>query len=157
MLDPSDFRHPVCHDCRFVLWQNPKPSVEALIVRTRRGTPEILLGRRASQPQVGLWDLPGGFLNSGEMPEAALVRECEREVGVRVRVGELICAVTDKFLDSHIISLCYLCEPEFGDARPVDIIDTVQWFPVARPPDGLAFEGVREALAALQRWLGTAR
>src|SRR2546422_7612566 len=76
---------PVCQACGFVLWQNPKPSVEALILRGKGGNTEVLLGRLGVGPGMGRWTAPGGFLNLGDEPEAALLRECQRELGVSVR------------------------------------------------------------------------
>jgi hypothetical protein len=43
-IDYPGVKHPVCTACGFVLWQNRKPSVEALIVRGEDAATEILLG-----------------------------------------------------------------------------------------------------------------
>ena len=37
----------------------------------------------------GVWDLPGGRLESGEHPERALKREIEEELGINATVGEI--------------------------------------------------------------------
>jgi len=50
----------------------------------------VLLARRARAPYAGLWDLPGGFLEAGETPEAALGRELREELGARVRRARLV-------------------------------------------------------------------
>ncbi len=43
----ADITHPACAACGFVLWQNPKPTVEALIVREAEGgRSEVLLGHQ---------------------------------------------------------------------------------------------------------------
>jgi NUDIX domain len=73
---------PVCQACGFVLWQNPKPSVQALILRGNGRNAEVLLGRRGTGPGKGYWSAPGGFLNLVDEPPPALIRECERELGV---------------------------------------------------------------------------
>jgi ADP-ribose pyrophosphatase YjhB (NUDIX family) len=149
-FDYPAIRHPACTQCGFVLWQNPKPSVEALIVRKHPGGPEVLLGRRAQEPSLGLWDAPGGFLNAGDDLEGALIRECRREMGVEVRVGELVGAFEDQFLGVPVISLVFASEIASGEPRPAGVIDLVDWFPIHDTPP-LAFPAVERAITALRR------
>lgn len=142
---------PVCEECGFVLWQNPKPSVEALILRGAGAGAEILLGQRGIEPAKVRWDVPGGFLNLGDEPEAALIRECRREFGVSVRVCELVAAFTDTF-EGGMLALYYRCEIKSGLPRAADIVDAVSWFPVLAPPE-MAFKGAAKALRVLQQHL----
>jgi len=143
--------HPVCQSCGFVLWQNPKPSVEALIVRGMGRDPDVLLGRLGTGAGKGRWDAPGGFLNLGDEPEAALIRECQREFGVSVRVCELIGAFTETSHGGEV-ALFYRCELQSGEPRAADIVDAVDWFPVSTPPE-FAYKSVENALRALQERL----
>jgi 8-oxo-dGTP diphosphatase len=143
---------PVCGACGLVLWHNPKPSVEALILRGKDRDSEVLLGRRATAPGMGRWTTPGGFLNLGDEPEAALVRECQRELSVIVRVCELIGAFTDTFAGGEL-ALFYRCELMSGQPRPADIVDRVGWFRVVAAPQ-MALESEEKALRALQQRLG---
>ena len=140
---------PVCQTCGFVLWQNPKPSVEALILRGVGANAEVLLGRIAIGAGRGRWSTPGGFLNLGDEPEPALIRECQREVGVSVRVCELLGAFTDTFAGGEL-ALFYRCELQSGEPTPADIVDEVAWFPVVALPE-MAFEGEQKAVRALQQ------
>ncbi|MGH9199078.1 MAG: NUDIX hydrolase [Acidimicrobiia bacterium] len=142
---------PVCQTCGFVLWQNPKPSVQALILRGNGRSAEVLLGRLGMGPSKGRWTAPGGFLNLGDEPEPALIRECERELGVSVRVSELIGAFTDTFAGGEL-ALFYRCELQSGEPRPADIVDAVAWFPVLASPE-MAFESEGKAVRALQERL----
>ncbi len=55
---------------------------------------KILVARR--KPGLvagGMWEFPGGKLEEGEAAERCLERELEEELGVRVRVGKLLCSV----------------------------------------------------------------
>ncbi len=152
-VEYPDVRHPVCATCGFILWQNVKPSVEALIIRGEAPHIEVLLGRRiADLPQVR-WDIPGGFLNAGDRIEPALIRECRREMGVDVAVGDLVGAFEGMFYDIPIVDLIYVCRIVSGDPTPHDYIDEVRWFPLGAPPE-LAFPIIGEAIEALQRMLG---
>jgi 8-oxo-dGTP diphosphatase len=138
--------HPTCTVCGFVLWQNPKPTVEALIVRERDGVLDVLLGRRTD----GSWDAPGNFLNRGDVIESALVRECKREMDVHVEVEAIIGAFDDEFEGEPIVTLVYRCKLTGGEPRAADIIEEVRWFPLHGLPK-IAYPSISRALAALGR------
>ena len=152
-VEYADVLHPVCVKCGFILWQNVKTSVEALILRGEAPHVEVLLGRRIADAPRVTWDIPGGFLNAGETIESALIRECKREMSVDVAVGELVGAFEGMFYDIPIVDLIYACQIISGDPTPHDYIDEVRWFPLGNPPE-LAFAIVGEAIAALRRKLG---
>ena len=145
-------RHPACTRCGFILWQNLKPCVDALIVRGAGRDAEVLLGRRAIEPSKRLWDTPGGFLNVADTPEDRLMRACSAEMGIRVSVEELLGAFTDRFAGVPIVTLYYRCKPERGQPRPGEVVDQVRWFPVSQPPP-LAFPAVEQALRVLRERL----
>ena len=46
----------------------------------------FLARRRTSLNHGGLWELPGGKIEEGEAPEAALVRELSEELGIGARI-----------------------------------------------------------------------
>jgi 8-oxo-dGTP diphosphatase len=78
--------HEACPNDDFVLWHDPK-VVTAVIVEAPGG---VLLGRRGIEPGLGLWCLPGGFVNDDEGPLDAAVRECREEIGAGVEVTGLV-------------------------------------------------------------------
>ncbi len=64
--------------CGRVVYQNPIPSVAAILMREGR----VLLVRRNIDPGYGLWGLPGGFVELDETLEQAVTREVEEETGL---------------------------------------------------------------------------
>jgi len=145
--------HPACVACGFVLWQNLKPSVEALIIRGQGAGTEVLLGRRRMDSGETLWDLPGGFLNADDRLQDALRRECMREMAIEVDARDLLGVFEDVFAGSRIISIVYVCGVVSGEPRGADIIDEAQWFPLRDTPP-VACAAVGESIAAMQARVG---
>lgn len=55
------------------------------------GTGRLLAAQRADPPELaGGWELPGGKVDPGEDEHTALVRECQEELGVLIKVGERV-------------------------------------------------------------------
>jgi 8-oxo-dGTP diphosphatase len=77
---------PHCPSCGFIAWRNPLVATMVVV-----GTPDgIVLGRRAIEPGLGLWCLPGGFVNEDEPPLEAAARECAEEILARVEITSLL-------------------------------------------------------------------
>jgi 8-oxo-dGTP diphosphatase len=63
--------------------QYARPALTADIVAVRPGeVPRVLLVRRGNEPFAGRWALPGGFVDEGERPEEAALRELAEETGL---------------------------------------------------------------------------
>ncbi|HKR23669.1 MAG TPA: (deoxy)nucleoside triphosphate pyrophosphohydrolase [Allosphingosinicella sp.] len=102
------------------------------------GSGRVLLQRRApGRAMAGLWEFPGGKVEPGELPEAALIREVEEELGVALDAAALApaCFASAPVGDRHMILLLYLCRRWRGEPRPLDA-SALKWLaPVAMDPD----------------------
>jgi len=67
-----------CPRCGWTFYDNPVFASVAIICRRGR----MLLAKRANPPYAGTWDLPGGFIEAGETPEAGMRRELREELSV---------------------------------------------------------------------------
>ena len=81
----------------------------------------------------GMWNLPGGFIGYGEHPEASVQRECQEEIGARIKIIRLlgIYAQTFERTGGYMISFVYLGKRLTQTLRPhPDEIDAIAWMPV---------------------------
>jgi ADP-ribose pyrophosphatase YjhB (NUDIX family) len=137
-----------CTSCGFVHYANTVPAVSALVVDDER---RILLGRRALEPDAGLWDTPGGFLEEGEDPAGALRRELLEETGLTIEVGDFVGMFSDRYGDgpdaTAVLNLVWEVRIAGGEPGAADDVSELRWF----APDALPAES---ELAF--RWLGPA-
>ena len=117
---------------------NPLLHVVAGVIRDERG--RVLLAQRPSgKPHAGFWEFPGGKIESGESPEAALFRELHEELGIHARVGRRLIAVPhqDIVLEAYrVIDFAGTVCPQEGQKLAwiaVEDIDTALLPPADRP------------------------
>ena len=72
--------------CKLCKFNNPKGTVTAVVIKNGA----LLVLKRNEEPFKGMWDLPGGYMNAGEMPEQAIRREFKEELGVEPRTCDFI-------------------------------------------------------------------
>jgi len=134
---------PVCPQCRYIHFQDPKVAAAVLVEEGSR----VLLVRRANEPFRGLWTLPAGFVNGGENPAEAAVRECLEETGLSVRVKRVLDVISGREHERGAdFIIVYIAEVISGELAPADDADAAEWFERnALPP--LAFDATQKVLA----------
>ena len=91
------------------------------------GEGNILACRRpAGRHLAGRWEFPGGKVESGESPQAALARELREELGVEVEVGEAAGQVEWAYPTARIRLSAYHCKIRSGVLRLLEH-DEVRW------------------------------
>jgi len=140
-----------CAACGFVGWANPAPTANALCEDAEG---RLLLVRRAREPFLGRWDIPGGFIEEDEHPLDALRRELLEETALEVEPGDYVGAWIDRYGDEpgapFTLNLFWRARVLGGDAHPADDVSELSWF--ARdelpPGDELAFAIVPRVIDA---------
>ena len=81
----------------------------------------VLLAKRPQgRPMAGLWEFPGGKVEPGETPEAALVRELEEELAIKVTPSCLapFTFASHGYPAFHLLMPLYLCRSWEGEISP---------------------------------------
>ena len=71
----------------------------------------LLAQRPQGKPMAGLWEFPGGKVESGERPEETLIRELEEELGIVVKEACLapFTFASHTYPDFHLLMPLYVC------------------------------------------------
>jgi 8-oxo-dGTP diphosphatase len=83
----------------------------------------VLLARRPEGKRMaGLWEFPGGKVNPGETPEAALIRELREELGIDVSENCLapFTFASHAYESFHLLMPLYLCRRWNGFVQPLE-------------------------------------
>jgi 8-oxo-dGTP diphosphatase len=83
----------------------------------------VLLARRpAHKAMGGLWEFPGGKVETGERPEAALIRELKEELGIDVAESCLapLTFASHAYDDFHLLMPLYVCRRWQGQAAGLE-------------------------------------
>lgn len=139
-----------------ILGLPPKSSDLLLVVAAALidGDGRVLVQQRpAGKPMAGLWEFPGGKIDAGETPEAALRRELHEELGLTIDQSCLAPAVfaSEALGDRHLILLLYVLRkwpgvPEARHASALKWLRPVELHRLDMPPADRPLIGLLEAL-----------
>ncbi|HYS72696.1 MAG TPA: NUDIX hydrolase [Thermoplasmata archaeon] len=111
--------------------KEPVPAVGALVFRGE----EVLLVKRGTEPNKGLWSIPGGVLEVGETVEEAAVRETREETNVLVRPRNVF-GVSDYIerdrsaVRWHYVLIDVLCDYVSGEPFPATDAENARFIPL---------------------------
>ena len=108
----------------------------------------LLLVRRTMEPGRGRWALPGGYLDIGEDPRLAAMREAAEEACVDVRVGPVIDVFANPPDEGGAVFVLYAATWVAGEPAPGDDADAAAFFSRGDLP-ALAF---RSTAHVVEHW-----
>lgn len=136
-----------CPSCGEVFYRNSKPCAGAFVTNPEG---QLLLTRRAVEPFKGQWDLPGGYLEDGEHPEAGAIRELREETGLTVRITGLVGIYMDTYGagGASTLNIFYEAEVVSGEMAVQGDVSELAWFaPTELPLSSFSFENGRQAIS----------
>lgn len=97
----------------------------------------VLIAQRPQGKQLaGLWEFPGGKIEPGETPEAAVVRELREELGIETRIACLapLTFASHSYDTFHLLMPLYVCRRFEGTPMALEH-EAIKWVRPARLRD----------------------
>ena len=124
---PNSWKSFKCSDCGFHYFINSAAAAAAIIVNEKN---ELLLTVRAFEPDKGMLDLPGGFVDPGESVEEALIREIKEELNLDISELSYFTSFPNEYpfsgLVVNTIDLAFVCK--VNDFSKIKVADDVTGF-----------------------------
>jgi len=130
--------------------QRPYLAVSAAIVRDGK----VLVVRRARQPALGIYTLPGGGVETGETLMQAVTREVREETSLDIEpvalAGHREAIVRDAQgrVERHFVILCFAARWRSGEPVLNEELDDARWLEPAALAAFRTTEGLAEIVAA---------
>ena len=132
-------KRPSCSNCGKVIYHDPKVSAVAVVEQNGK----VLMVQRALEPGIGLWSLPGGYVDRGEVVERAVEREVAEETSLEIEATELLSVSSEA--GNQVILVCYDSRFIGGELKGGPEVSDASFFdPADLPP--LAFPRDRQIL-----------
>lgn len=129
----------------------PKPVMHVMAGLLIDAEGRVLLAQRpAGKHLAGMWEFPGGKLESGETPLAALARELQEELGIRMRRAEPLIRVPWQYGEQELLLDAWRVDRWEGVPRSLEG-QALQWLPPAQIDPLLLTPADQPILRALLR------
>ena len=138
-------KRAVCVECHHIHYENPRIIAGCLTY----WEDQVLLCRRAIEPQRGLWTVPAGFMEQGESLEEGALRETHDEAFADVELGPLF--VVYSVVHISQVQMFFLAKLRSEDCfKPgIETLETRLFKFDEIPWDDIAFSAVKYALKKL--------
>ena len=136
--------------------QRPFLAVSAAIIRDGK----VLVVRRARQPALHLYTLPGGAVETGETLRQAVIREVLEETALTVEpvalagYREVIAPDADGRIERHFVILSFAARWLAGEPVLNEELDEARWLDPADLLDLHTTEGLAEIVATAIEYVG---
>src|SRR3989304_4235095 len=117
-------------------WDNRPVGVDTVVVKDGR----VLMLKRSTNPDAGMYALPGGYLDRGESAEQAALREVKEETGLRVEIIKFIGARSDPSRYRQIVELGFIGKVTGGREVPGDGAERLDWFKLEDLPSNISMD-----------------
>jgi len=139
--DGDNRQRHVCISCNFIHYQNPKIVAGCI----PEWDDQVLLCKRAIEPQYGFWTFPAGFMENGESTLQAAIRETMEEANARVKILDIYMIINLPHVNQVYMMYRSSLEDKKYDSGP-ESLEVELYREEDIPWDLLAFPVIKETL-----------
>jgi len=98
-------------------------AIGALMHRFDTGMRVLVTRRPSTTVYAGYWELPGGKIDAGETPQAALVREFKEELDITIEVADPLPVIEHVYPHGHVRLNAFYCRWTAGQPRNLEVAE----------------------------------
>lgn len=139
-----------CNSCGFIFYINASAAVAAFIVNDNN---ELLVCKRAKDPEKGTWDLPGGFVDANETAEEAIVREVKEEINANISSVQYLFSLPNEYEYSGMtiptMDMFFACKPDSIEGlKAADDVESYLFVPLNElNPEKFGLKSIKKGIS----------